>query len=116
MELHYPDFLELRPREGRSLPDYLQQEFDAYLKCVRLEQGFLRLRCDSCSPRTRVTGLLGEQGIEVRRGEWAADRHVKQVRSERGRWVVLLKDGRQVAVSRRRLAEVKERWWSTRYL
>jgi hypothetical protein len=28
---------------------------------------------------------------------------------------VLLKDGQQVAVSRRRLAEAKERWGSTRY-
>jgi hypothetical protein len=66
-------------------------------------------------PMHRVIGLLGEQGLEVRRGEWIADRHVKQVKSVRGRWVVLLKDGQQVAVSRRRLAEVKGRWGSTRY-
>ena len=63
----------------------------------------------------RVIALLGDQGLEVRRGEWIADRHVKQVKSVRGQWVVLLKDGQQVAVSRRRLAEVKERWGSTRY-
>jgi hypothetical protein len=29
--------------------------------------------------------------------------------------VVLLKDGQQIAVSRRRLIEVKERWGLTRY-
>lgn len=66
-------------------------------------------------PMHRVIALLGDQGLEVRRGEWIADRHVKQVKSVRGQWVVLLKDGQQVAVSRRRLAEVKERWGSTRY-
>lgn len=66
-------------------------------------------------PMHRVIGLLGDHGLEVRRGEWIADRHVRQVKSARGRWVVLLKDGQQVMVSRRRLAEVKERWGSTRY-
>jgi hypothetical protein len=66
-------------------------------------------------PMHRVIGLLGAHGLEVRRGEWIADRHVKQVKSVRGRWVVLLKDGQQVTVSRRRLAEVKERWGSTRF-
>lgn len=66
-------------------------------------------------PMHRVIALLGDQGLEVRRGQWIADRHVKQVKSVRGRWVVLLKDGQQVSVSRRRLTEVKERWGSTRY-
>ena len=66
-------------------------------------------------PMHRVIGLLGDQGLEVRRGEWIADRHVRQVKSVRGQWVVLLKDGQQVAVSRRRLVEVKERWGATRY-
>ena len=66
-------------------------------------------------PMHRVITLLGDQGLEVRRGEWIADRHVKQVKSVRGQWVVLLKDGQQVAVSRRRWAEVKERWGATRY-
>jgi hypothetical protein len=47
VEQHYPDFRELRAREGRSLPDYVQEEFDAYLKCGRLEEGFLRVRCSN---------------------------------------------------------------------
>jgi DNA-binding LytR/AlgR family response regulator len=63
----------------------------------------------------RVVGLLDDLGIEVTRGDWVADRHVKQLRSVRGRWVVLLKDGQQVEVSRRRVAEVKKRWGSTRF-
>jgi len=31
-----------------SLPRYVRKEFDEYLKCGRLEYGFLRLRCDTC--------------------------------------------------------------------
>jgi hypothetical protein len=30
--------------DGRGL----QQEFEAYLKCGRLEEGFLRVRCEQC--------------------------------------------------------------------
>jgi len=44
----YPVFRELWSREARSLPDYVAQEFDAYLKCGRLEEGFLRVRCEYC--------------------------------------------------------------------
>ena len=66
-------------------------------------------------PMRRITDRLSDEGMEVRRGEWIADRHVKQAKCVRGRWVILLKDGQQVAVSRRRLADVKNRWGSTRY-
>ncbi len=66
-------------------------------------------------PMHRVVSLLDGLGLEVRRGDWVADRHVKQLKSVRGRWVVLLKDGQQVEVSRRRVPEVKKRWGSTRF-
>lgn len=45
---HYPAFVEHMAAEGRPLPDYVQQELDAYLKCGRLQRGFLRGRCDAC--------------------------------------------------------------------
>ena len=46
-------------RDGRAVTDLfsnagtllgipLQQEFEAYLKCGRLEEGFLRVRCEQC--------------------------------------------------------------------
>jgi len=66
-------------------------------------------------PMHRVVSLLDDLGLEVRRGDWVADRHVKQLKSVRGRWVVLLKDGQQAEVSRRRVPEVKKRWGSTRF-
>jgi len=42
VERHYPAFRALRSEAGRPLPDYIEQEFDAYLKFGRLEEGFLR--------------------------------------------------------------------------
>ena len=66
-------------------------------------------------PMHRVVTLLDDLGLEVRRGDWVGDRHVRQVKCIRGRWIVLLKDGKQVEVSRRRVAEVKKRWGSTRF-
>ena len=44
---HYPDFRRQLAEEGRVLPDYVQREFEDYLKCGRLEHGFLRVRCES---------------------------------------------------------------------
>ena len=34
--------------QARSLPNHITKEFEAYLKCGRLEQGFLRVRCEDC--------------------------------------------------------------------
>ena len=48
IEEDYPDFLELLASQGRSLPGYVQREFEDYLKCGRLAYGFLRVRCQDC--------------------------------------------------------------------
>ena len=34
--------------QGKSLPLHVQQEFADYLKCGRLEHGFLRVQCAEC--------------------------------------------------------------------
>lgn len=34
--------------QSRELPDYVHREFEDYLKCGRIEHGFLRVRCESC--------------------------------------------------------------------
>jgi hypothetical protein len=34
--------------QGRTLPKLVHREFDDYLKCGRLEHGFLRVRCSDC--------------------------------------------------------------------
>ena len=45
---YYPAFADLMAAQCRSLSDYVQREFEDYLKCGRLEHGFLRVRCTSC--------------------------------------------------------------------
>jgi len=48
VERVYPDFLEQLAGQGKSIPRYVQREFEDYLKCGRLEHGFLRVRCEDC--------------------------------------------------------------------
>ena len=48
IEAHYHTLVDQLDMQGKSLPDHVHQEFEAYLKCGRLEHGFLRVRCDAC--------------------------------------------------------------------
>ena len=48
IEKHYPALVEQLEVQGKSLPTHVHGEFEAYLKCGRLEHGFLRVRCDKC--------------------------------------------------------------------
>jgi hypothetical protein len=48
VEQHYPDFAELMRLQDRSLPAFVKREFEDFLKCGRLEYGFLRVRCSEC--------------------------------------------------------------------
>ncbi|MBK6599319.1 MAG: transposase zinc-binding domain-containing protein [Proteobacteria bacterium] len=63
VEQHYPDFRELRAGEGRSLPGHVQEEFDAYLKCGLLEEGFLRVRCEHCHVEKLVAFNCKKRGF-----------------------------------------------------
>jgi len=63
IEQHYPEFRELRTREGRPLPAYVQDEFDAYLTCGRLEEGFLRVRCEQCHAEKLVAFSCKKRGF-----------------------------------------------------
>lgn len=48
IERHYPEFRDVMAMQGKSLPQHVQQEFADYLKCGRLEHGFLRVQCTEC--------------------------------------------------------------------
>jgi ribosomal protein S27E len=48
IERHYPEFRDVMAAQGKSLPLHVQQEFADYLKCGRLEHGFLRVQCSEC--------------------------------------------------------------------
>ncbi len=48
IERHYPEFRDAMAMQGKSLPFHVQQEFSDYLKCGRLEHGFMRVQCTEC--------------------------------------------------------------------
>ena len=48
IEEYYPKFLSYLSESDKTLPQYIQTEFEGYLKCGRLEHGFLRVQCESC--------------------------------------------------------------------
>jgi hypothetical protein len=45
---YWPEFEAELATHDKYLPAYITKEFDEYLKCGRLEHGFLRVRCESC--------------------------------------------------------------------
>jgi hypothetical protein len=45
VERHYPEFRDVMAAQGRLLPFHVQQEFFDFLKCGRLEHGFMRVQC-----------------------------------------------------------------------
>ena len=63
VEQYYPDFEMQWASEGRALPDYVRQEFDEYLKCGRLEHGFLRVQCEICHAEHLVAFSCKRRGF-----------------------------------------------------
>jgi len=63
VERHYPEFTAVREAAGRPLPKYEQEEFEAYLKCGRLEHGFLRVRCADCHAEKLVAFSCKRRGF-----------------------------------------------------
>ena len=63
IEHHYPEFQMLMETQNRPLPRYVQQEFDEYLRCGRLEYGFLRVRCENCHDEKLVAFSCKRRGI-----------------------------------------------------
>jgi ribosomal protein S27E len=50
-------------KQGRSLPYHVQKEFDEYLKCGRLEHGFLRIQCSTCHHERLVAFSCKRRGF-----------------------------------------------------
>jgi len=63
IERHYPVFRHLMSEQGKELPMYIQQEFSDYLKCGRLEYGFLRVQCTSCHKENLVAFSCKRRGF-----------------------------------------------------
>src|SRR5450631_1099181 len=60
---HYPDFLTQIETDGRTLPQFVRREFEEYLKCGRLEHGFLRVRCKECHREKLVAFSCKRRGF-----------------------------------------------------
>ena len=63
VEAYYPAFVSHLAAQGTALPGYVQQEFEDYLRCGRLEHGFLRVRCDSCHAEHLVAFSCKRRGF-----------------------------------------------------
>jgi len=63
VEQYYPVFVAHMAQQERPLPDYVQQEFEDYLRCGRLEHGFLRVRCDTCHAEHLVAFSCRRRGF-----------------------------------------------------
>jgi hypothetical protein len=63
VEEYYPAFKARLAAQGTELPGYVEREFDEYLKCGRLEQGFLRVRCETCHAEHLVAFSCKRRGF-----------------------------------------------------
>jgi len=63
VERYYPEFVATREAAGRLLPRYVQEEFEAYLKCGCLKHGFLRVRCEDCRAEKLVAFSCKRRGF-----------------------------------------------------
>lgn len=63
IERYYPELVAARESAGRPLPKHVQDEFAAYLKCGRLEHGFLRVRCEHCHAEKLVAFSCKRRGF-----------------------------------------------------
>ena len=63
VEQYYPAFVAHLAARERTLPAHVQREFADYLKCGRLEHGFLRVRCMDCHAERLVAFSCKRRGL-----------------------------------------------------
>ena len=63
IEKYYPQFLTHMGQQDKGLSKYVRSEFEEYLKCGRLEYGFLRVRCEDCHCEHLVDDALPHEPI-----------------------------------------------------
>jgi rRNA maturation protein Nop10 len=60
---YWPEFQAELASHGKYLPAYVTKEFEEYLKCGRLEHGFLRVRCEACHDEKLVAFSCKKRGF-----------------------------------------------------
>ncbi|NRB37663.1 MAG: transposase zinc-binding domain-containing protein [Pseudomonadales bacterium] len=51
-------------QQGKYLPNYVKHEFEKYLQCGRLENGFLRAKYQDCHHEKLVAFALAAEPVE----------------------------------------------------
>ena len=69
VQAHYPDFLARLEAEERSLPAYVREEFEAFLRCGVLDHGFLRVVCEHCHAERLVAFSCKKRGPSTGSGQ-----------------------------------------------
>ena len=63
VDKYYPDFQLSLAEQDKRLPRYVEREFDEFLRCGRLEHGFLRVVCDDCKHEKLVAFSCKRRGF-----------------------------------------------------
>jgi predicted ester cyclase len=63
VDKYYPDFQLSLAEQNKQLPRYIEREFDEFLRCGRLEHGFLRVVCDACKHEKLVAFSCKHHGF-----------------------------------------------------
>ncbi|MEK9826483.1 MAG: transposase zinc-binding domain-containing protein, partial [Methylotenera sp.] len=63
IERYYPEYLSALSYQGKSILAFVEKEFEEYLKCGRLEHGFLRVRCSDCKHEKLVAFSCKRRGF-----------------------------------------------------
>ena len=63
VEQYWPEYQAQLSESGRFLPRHVRREFEDYQECGRLKNGFLRVRCDSCSHEHLVAFSCKRRGF-----------------------------------------------------
>jgi hypothetical protein len=63
IEQYYPDVTENLAEQGKYLPKYVEREFDNFLRCGRLEYGFLRVVFTDCKHEKLVAFSCKRKGF-----------------------------------------------------
>lgn len=60
---HFSEFVRELSDQEKSLPEYVEKEFKAYLDCGILDKGFLLLQCEKCNQVQRVAFSCKRRGF-----------------------------------------------------
>ena len=60
---HCPRLRDRRAAEGRTLPQFVEDECEAYRRCGLLEHDFLRVKCDACQAEKLVACSCKSRGF-----------------------------------------------------